>query len=106
MIDTAGDQQRLDQYNRAIDMHCHGLLSAPTIVSLCRKRVTFWSCGCWRFRLSLMGRRSKNRNLWLGLYNTDREQPRAYFFFLTLEAIFALHPYGKSLGLGAIIVEQ
>ena len=53
-----------------------------------------------------MERRSKNRNLWLGLYNTDREQPRAYFFFLTLEAIFALHPYGKGLGLGAIIVEQ
>jgi uncharacterized membrane protein YphA (DoxX/SURF4 family) len=45
-------------------------------------------------------------NLWLGLYNAEGEWPWTYYFLLTLQAIFALHQYGRSLGLDAIIVER
>jgi len=47
-------------------------------------------------------------NLWLGLYNdgTDGEWPWTYFFLLVLQVIFALHQYGRSLGLDAIIVDR
>jgi uncharacterized membrane protein YphA (DoxX/SURF4 family) len=45
-------------------------------------------------------------NLWLGLYNAEGEWPWTYFFLLTLQSIFALHQYGRSLGLDAIIVER
>lgn len=45
-------------------------------------------------------------NLWLGLYNAEGEWPWTYFFLLILQAIFALHQYGRSLGLDAIIVER
>jgi hypothetical protein len=42
-------------------------------------------------------------NLWLGLHNVDGEWPWTCFFPLTLQVIFALHRYGKSLGLDAIM---
>jgi uncharacterized membrane protein YphA (DoxX/SURF4 family) len=45
-------------------------------------------------------------NLWLGLYNAEGEWPWTYFFLLVLQVIFALHQYGRSLGLDAIIVER
>jgi uncharacterized membrane protein YphA (DoxX/SURF4 family) len=45
-------------------------------------------------------------NLWLGLYNADGEWPWTYFFLLVLMVIFALHRYGRSLGLDAIIRER
>jgi uncharacterized membrane protein YphA (DoxX/SURF4 family) len=45
-------------------------------------------------------------NLWLGLYNADGEWPWTYFFLLTLQVIFAVHRYGRSLGLDALIVER
>lgn len=45
-------------------------------------------------------------NLWLGLYNADGEWPWTYFFLLVLMVIFALHRYGRSLGLDAILVER
>ena len=45
-------------------------------------------------------------NLWLGLYNAEGEWPWTYFFLLVLMVIFALHRYGRSLGLDAIIVER
>jgi len=45
-------------------------------------------------------------NLWLGLYNAQGEWPWTYFFLLLLQLIFALHQYGRSLGLDAIIVER
>jgi uncharacterized membrane protein YphA (DoxX/SURF4 family) len=45
-------------------------------------------------------------NLWLGLYNADGEWPWTYFFLLVLMVIFALHRYGRSLGLDAIILER
>lgn len=45
-------------------------------------------------------------NLWLGLYNAQGEWPWTYFFLLVLQLIFALHQYGRSLGVDAIIVER
>jgi uncharacterized membrane protein YphA (DoxX/SURF4 family) len=45
-------------------------------------------------------------NLWLGLYNADGEWPWTYFFLLTLQIIFAVHRYGRSLGVDALIVER
>jgi hypothetical protein len=45
-------------------------------------------------------------NLWLGLYNADGEWPWTYFFLLVLMVIFALHRFGRSLGLDAIILQR
>ena len=45
-------------------------------------------------------------NLWLGLYNAEGEWPWTYFFLLILQLIFAVHQYGRSLGLDAIIVDR
>lgn len=45
-------------------------------------------------------------NLWLGLYNTPGEWPWTYFILLVLQVIFALHQYGRNLGLDAIIVDR
>jgi hypothetical protein len=42
-------------------------------------------------------------NLWLGLYSAPGEWPWTYFFLLLLMLSFALHHYGRSLGLDAII---
>ena len=41
-------------------------------------------------------------NLWLGLYSAPGEWPWTYFFLLLLMLIFALHHYGRSLGLDAL----
>jgi hypothetical protein len=45
-------------------------------------------------------------NLWLGLYNAEGEWPWTYFFLLVIQLIFALHLYGRSLGLDALIVAR
>jgi len=45
-------------------------------------------------------------NLWLGLYNADGEWPWTYFFLLVVQLIFAVHHYGRSLGLDALIVAR
>jgi hypothetical protein len=45
-------------------------------------------------------------NLWLGLYNAPGEWSWTYFFLLVLQLIFALHRYGRSLGMDAIIAER
>jgi len=45
-------------------------------------------------------------NLWLGLYSAPGEWPWTYFFLLLLMLIFALHRYGRSLGLDAIMVDR
>lgn len=45
-------------------------------------------------------------NLWLGLYNAEGEWPWTYFFLLVIQLIFAVHHYGRSLGLDALIVER
>jgi hypothetical protein len=45
-------------------------------------------------------------NLWLGLYSAPGEWPWTYFFVLLLMVIFALHHYGRSLGVDAIIVDR
>ena len=45
-------------------------------------------------------------NLWLGLYAAPGEWPWTYFFLLVLQVIFAIHQYGRSLGVDAIIVSR
>ena len=45
-------------------------------------------------------------NLWLGLYSAPGEWPWTYFFLLLLMVSFALHHYGRSLGIDAIIVAR
>jgi uncharacterized membrane protein YphA (DoxX/SURF4 family) len=45
-------------------------------------------------------------NLWLGLYNAPGEWPWTYFFLLVLQLIFAVHAYGRSLGIDAILVAR
>jgi len=45
-------------------------------------------------------------NLWLGLYNAQGEWPWTYFFLIVLQLIFALHRYGRSLGIDAIIAAR
>jgi hypothetical protein len=45
-------------------------------------------------------------NLWLGLYNAEGEWPWTYFFLLLLMVTFAVHRYGRRLGLDAIILER
>jgi uncharacterized membrane protein YphA (DoxX/SURF4 family) len=45
-------------------------------------------------------------NLWLGLYNAEGEWPWTYFFLLVLQLIFAVHRYGRSLGLDALIAAR
>src|SRR5436305_8538352 len=45
-------------------------------------------------------------NLWLGLYSAPGEWPWTYFFLLVLMLSFALHHYGRSLGIDAIIVAR
>jgi uncharacterized membrane protein YphA (DoxX/SURF4 family) len=44
-------------------------------------------------------------NLWR-LYSAPGEWPWTYFFLLVLMVVFALHHYGRSLGVDAIIVER
>ena len=45
-------------------------------------------------------------NLWLGLYNAPGEWPWTYFFLLVLQLMFAVHCYGRSLGVDAIVVAR
>src|SRR5690349_7908154 len=45
-------------------------------------------------------------NLWLGLYSAPGEWPWTYFFLLLLMLSFALHHYGRSLGIDAIVVAR
>ena len=43
-------------------------------------------------------------NLWLGLYSAPGEWPWTYFFLLLLQLMFAVHCYGRSLGVDAILI--
>jgi uncharacterized membrane protein YphA (DoxX/SURF4 family) len=45
-------------------------------------------------------------NLWLGLYNAWGEWPWTYFFLLVLQLMFALHHYGRSLGVDAVLMAR
>ncbi len=42
-------------------------------------------------------------NLWLGLYSAPGEWPWTYFFLLLLQLMFAVHCYGRSLGVDAML---
>src|SRR5712691_6367659 len=42
-------------------------------------------------------------NLWLGLYSAPGEWPLTYFFLFLLQLAFAVHCYGRSLGIDAVL---
>jgi uncharacterized membrane protein YphA (DoxX/SURF4 family) len=42
-------------------------------------------------------------NLWLGLYSAPGEWPWTYFFLLLIQLMFAVHCYGRSLGVDAVL---
>jgi len=41
-------------------------------------------------------------NLWLGLYSAPGEWPWTYFFLVLLQVMFAIHCYGRALGVDAL----
>ena len=45
-------------------------------------------------------------NLWLGLYSAPGEWPWTYFFLFLLQLTFAVHCYGRSLGIDAILTAK
>lgn len=45
-------------------------------------------------------------NLWLGLYSAPGEWPWTYFFLLVLMLMFAVHHYGRYLGIDALLVSR
>lgn len=45
-------------------------------------------------------------NLWLGLYSAPGEWPWTYFFLLLLMLSLALHHYGRSLGVDAVLLNR
>ena len=45
-------------------------------------------------------------NLWLGLYSAPGEWPWTYFFLLVIQLMFALHCYGRSLGVDALLAAR
>jgi hypothetical protein len=45
-------------------------------------------------------------NLWLGLYSAPGEWPWTYFFLFLLQLMFAVHCYGRSLGVDAILAAR
>ena len=42
-------------------------------------------------------------NLWLGLYSAPGEWPWTYFFLVLLQLMFAVHCYGRALGVDALV---
>jgi thiosulfate dehydrogenase (quinone) large subunit len=45
-------------------------------------------------------------NLWLGLYSAPGEWPWTYFFLFLLQVMFAVHCYGRALGIDAILTAE
>ena len=45
-------------------------------------------------------------NLWLGLYSAPGEWPWTYFFLFLLQLVFAVHCYGRSLGIDALLTAR
>ena len=45
-------------------------------------------------------------NLWLGLYSAPGEWPWTYFFLFLLQLVFAVHCYGRSLGIDTILAAR
>ena len=42
-------------------------------------------------------------NLWAGLYVAPHEWPWTYFFLVVIQALYTLHPPGRSLGVDALL---
>jgi len=83
----------------------HFYLFAPAVYGLEVLTAVSLMLGCF-VRLGGVIGALQIANLWLGLYSAPGEWPWTYFFLLLLMASFALHHYGRSLGIDAIIVAR
>ena len=81
----------------------HFYLFAPLVYGLEVLTAVSLILGCSVRAWGLIGA-AQILNLWLGLYSAPGEWPWTYFFLFILMLVFALHRYGRSLGLDAIIV--
>jgi len=83
----------------------HFYLFAPVVYGLEVLTAVSLILGCF-VRLGGVIGALQIANLWLGLYSAPGEWPWTYFFLMLLMLSFALHHYGRSLGLDAIIVAR
>ena len=83
----------------------HFYLFAPAVYGLEVLTAVSLILGCFVRAGGIIGA-LQIANLWLGLYSAPGEWPWTYFFLLLLMASFALHHYGRSLGIDAIIVAR
>ena len=83
----------------------HFYLFAPVVYGLEVLTAVSLILGCF-VRLGGVIGALQIANLWLGLYSAPGEWPWTYFFLMLLMVSFALHHYGRSLGLDAIIVAR
>ena len=83
----------------------HFYLFAPAVYGLEVLTAVSLILGCF-VRLGGIIGALQIANLWLGLYSAPGEWPWTYFFLLLLMASFALHHYGRSLGIDAVIVAR
>ena len=83
----------------------HFYLFAPVVYGLEVLTAVSLILGCL-VRLGAVIGALQIANLWLGLYSAPGEWPWTYFFLLLLMASFALHRYGRSLGIDALIVNR
>jgi hypothetical protein len=80
----------------------HFYLFAPVVYALEVLTAVSLTLGLCMRAWALIGA-AQIANLWLGLYSAEGEWPWTYFFLLLLQLIFALHRYGRSLGLDAFL---
>jgi hypothetical protein len=83
----------------------HFYLFAPVVYGLEVLTAVSLILGCF-MRLGAVIGALQIANLWLGLYSAPGEWPWTYFFLMLLMLSFALHHYGRSLGLDAVIVAR
>jgi len=83
----------------------HFYLFAPVVYGLEVLTAVSLILGCF-VRLGAVIGALQIANLWLGLYSAPGEWPWTYFFLMLLMLSFALHHYGRSLGLDAVIVAR
>jgi len=83
----------------------HFYLFAPVVYGLEVLTAVSLILGCF-VRLGGVIGALQIANLWLGLYSAPGEWPWTYFFLMLLMLSFALHHYGRSLGIDAIITAR
>lgn len=80
----------------------HFYLFAPVVYSLEVLTAVSLMLGAFVPVFALIGA-AQILNLWLGLYSAPGEWPWTYFFLLLLQLVLALHHYGRSFGIDALL---